>query len=73
MWNIKKAQSEEQSGSSSSSKQPSFLMNPQEITKNELMTKLKFFGAFIATIVVVPKLLRGVGLLEPLDIPLTRR
>jgi len=48
-------------------------MNPQEITKNELMTKLKFFGAFIATIVVVPKLLRVVGLLEPLDIPLTRR
>ena len=74
MWNIKKAQNEETAGSSSSSsKQPSFLMNPYELTKIELMNKLKFFGIFVASIVVIPKLLRSVGVLEPLDIPLTRR
>ena len=73
MWNIKKAQSEEQPSSSSSKQQPGFLMNPYEITKQELLRKLKFFGIYVASIVVIPKLLRSIGVLEPLEIPLTRR
>ena len=72
MWNIKKA--EEASAPSSSSRQTSPFMNPYELTKLELVNKLKFFGIFIASIVVIPKLLRGAGLIEPLGaIPLTRR
>ena len=69
MWNIKKASPEE----ASSSSRPSLMMNPYEVTKQELLKKLKFFGFYIAGIVVVPHLLRSVGLLEPLGIPLTRR
>jgi hypothetical protein len=70
MWNIKKASPEE---ASSSSARPSLMMNPYETTKQELMRKLKFFGVYIASMVIVPQLLRSVGLLEPLGIPLTRR
>lgn len=74
MWNIKKAQSvEDQPSSSSKQQQPGFLMNPYEITKQELMKKLKFFGIYVASMVVIPKLLRSIGVLEPLEIPFTRR
>jgi hypothetical protein len=69
MWNIKKADE----SSSSGQPQPSFLMNPYEVTKQELVRKLKFFGIYVASIVVVPRLLRSIGLLEPLGVPLTRR
>ena len=74
MWNIKKADESSAGPSSSSGQpQPGFLMNPYEITKQELLRKLKFFGIYVASIVVVPKLLRSLGVLEPLGIPLTRR
>jgi hypothetical protein len=69
MWNIKKADE----SSSSGQPQPGFLMNPYEVTKQELVRKLKFFGIYVASIVVVPRLLRSIGLLEPLGVPLTRR
>jgi hypothetical protein len=69
MWNIKKAQSSEETGT----KQPSLMMNPYEITKQELMKKIKFMAIYVTGIVVVPKLLRGLGFIEPLGIPLTRR
>jgi len=73
MWNIKKASegSEEVAVRPSSSKQ--MFMNPYEITKNELFNKLKFFAVYISGIVIVPKLLRTLGLFEPLGIPVTRR
>jgi hypothetical protein len=61
MWNIRKASPEE----ASSSTRPSMMMNPYEVTKQELMKKLKFFGVYIAGLVVVPQLLRSVGVLEP--------
>lgn len=69
MWNIKKAQSSEETGS----KQPSLMMNPYEITKQELFKKVKFMAIYVAGIVIVPKLLRSLGFIEPLGIPLTRR
>lgn len=73
MWNIKKASSEESEVAVPSSR-PSMFMNPYEITKHELMNKLKFFAVFVGSIVVIPKLLRGVGLMESISgIPLTRR
>lgn len=65
MWNIKKSQSSEEA--------PARMLNPYEATKQELYKKLKFFGIYIAGIVVIPKLLRSIGLLEPLGIPLTRK
>jgi hypothetical protein len=69
MWNIKKAEEPQ-----SSTSRPSAFMNPYELTKLELMNKLKFFGVFLAGIVVLPKLLRSLGLVEPItSLPLTRR
>ena len=49
------------------------MMNPYEITKQELVKKLKFFAIYVGSIVLVPKLLRSLGFLAPLGIPLTRR
>ena len=77
MWNLKKAASEEEGVVStrpaSSSRGPSMMMNPYEITKQELVRKLKFFAIYVGSIVLVPKLLRSLGFLAPLGIPLTRR
>jgi hypothetical protein len=74
MWNLKKASSEEEVAvPSSSSSRPSMFMNPYEVTKQELLKKLKFFAVYLGGIVIVPKLLRSIGLLEPIGIPLTRR
>jgi hypothetical protein len=76
MWNIKQSAEEDTLATkpSKSSSPSAMFMNPAEITRNELMKKLKFFAAYIGGLVVVPHLLRSVGLLEPLaEIPLTRR
>ena len=55
--------------SSSSSK----YMNPYEITKKELFNKLKFFAVYVSGIALVPTILRSLGFMEPLGVPLTRR
>jgi hypothetical protein len=72
MWNIKKTDESSEVAVRPSSSSAA-LMNPYEITKQELMKKLKFFAAYIGGIVLVPKFLRSLGLLEPLGVPLTRR
>ena len=69
MWNIKKASEEEVVASSSSR----MMMNPYELTKRELLNKLKFFGVYLGAIVLAPRFLRALGFLQPLGIPLTRR
>lgn len=71
MWNIKRAEEELAVPSNPSGNR--MMMNPYELTKNELVRKLKFFGVYISVIVVVPKLLEAFGLVEPMGIPLTRR
>jgi hypothetical protein len=72
MWNIKKAEEPEEAVAIPSSSSSRY-MNPYEITKNELMKKLKFFAVYLSGIVVVPTILRSLGVLEPLGVPLTRR
>lgn len=49
-------------------------MNPYEVTKAELFRKIKFFAVYLGGVVVVPEILRALGVMEPLaEIPLTRR
>lgn len=72
MWNLKKAEEVGDAPAQSSGKSSPF-MNPYELTKLELVAKLKFFGVFLASIVVLPKVLRSFGLLENITVvPLTR-
>ena len=76
MWNIKKAEEATEDTTvavPSSSSSSSRYMNPYEITKEELMKKLKFFAVYVSGIMIVPSVLRSFGLLEPLGVPLTRR
>ncbi len=72
MWNIKKAEEVEETVAVPSSSSARY-MNPYEITKNELIKKLKFFAVYVSGIVVVPTILRSLGFMEPLGVPLTRR
>ena len=75
MWNIKKSSESEEvvAVAPKSSSSRGMFMNPYELTMAELVRKIKFFSAYIAGIVVLPKLLRSIGLIEPLGVPLTRR
>lgn len=77
MWNIKKSSEEEtvaKPSSRAASSSGNMFMNPYEITKTELMRKIKFFAVYIGGMVVVPELLRSLGLIAPLaEIPLSRR
>lgn len=73
MWNIKKSASSEEEVVATTSGNNRLMMNPYELTKRELMNKLKFFGIYIGAIVIVPRLLRALGVMAPLGIPLTRK
>ena len=73
MWNIKKAEEPEGTVAVPSSSSSGRYMNPYELTKQELLKKLKFFAVYVSGIVIVPTVLRSLGFIEPLGVPLTRR